>query len=115
MKSEPMGGSEGEENKSESLERLFLREKPAKLLISIKTPKYATQLSKMVDCTYSHTVKLLDIFKALGLVQFEKTGRIKTIRLTPDGEEIAHYLEGLIRKFDHLEGTRKKNEDNQQK
>lgn len=84
------------------MNRLFLREKPANMLIAIKNnkdPVYATQVSKAVDCTYSHTVKILDAFKKLNLVEFEKMGRVKVIRLTEDGLEIAHDLEGLTRKF----------------
>ncbi|MFH7882226.1 MAG: hypothetical protein QW140_00710 [Candidatus Aenigmatarchaeota archaeon] len=39
---------------------LFFRGKPVKLVLSLKRgTKYATILSKEVDCTYSHTVKLL--------------------------------------------------------
>ncbi len=89
------------------LENLFLHEKPARLLISAKTPKYATQLAKEADCTFSHTVKLLDQFKMMGLVSFVKTGRIKMVSLTDDGKEIANYLEGLVTKITNLEKNRK--------
>lgn len=83
--------------------RLFLRSKPVKLLISLKNgPKYATILSKEVDCTYSHTVKLLDQFKNFGLVEFEKKGRIKMIKLTDDGEDLAHSVEGSLMKLSKL-------------
>lgn len=83
--------------------RLFLRSKPVKLLISLRNgPKYATILSKEVDCTYSHTVKLLDQFKTFGLVDFEKKGRIKIIKLTDDGEDLAHSVEGSLMKLSKL-------------
>ena len=73
------------------------------MLTSLKSgPKYATILSKDVDCTYSHTVKLLDQFKIFGLVSFEKKGRIKIVKLTPDGEELAHSLEGALMKISKL-------------
>jgi predicted transcriptional regulator len=82
-------------------ELLFLHPKPVKMLTSLKSDeiKYATQVSKVVDCTYSHTVKVLEMFKKLGLVAFEKKGRIKIVRLTEDGLDIAHDFEGLRRKF----------------
>jgi predicted transcriptional regulator len=82
-------------------EKLFLHPKPVKMLTSLKKEdiQYATQVSKVVDCTYSHTVKVLDMFKKLGLVVFEKKGRIKLVRLTDDGQEIAHDFEGIRRKF----------------
>lgn len=89
--------------KEKPVPRLFLRPKPVKLLISLKNgPKYATILSKEVDLTYSHTVKLLDQFKIFGLVDFEKKGRIKIIRLTDDGEDLAHSVEGCLMKLTKL-------------
>jgi len=85
-------------------ELLFLHPKPVKMLTSLKSEdiQYATQVSKVVDCTYSHTVKVLEMFKRLGLVQFEKKGRIKIVRLTDDGIDIAHDFEGIRRKFGKL-------------
>ena len=82
---------------------LFLRPKPVKLLSELKSgPKYATILSKAVDCTYSHTVKLLDQFKEWGLVNFEKKGRIKMVELTKDGQDLAHALEGVLMKLTRM-------------
>ena len=82
-------------------EGLFLHTKPVQMLMSLKNDsiQYATQVSKYVDCTYSHTVKVLDQFKSLGLVKFEKKGRVKLVSLTSDGMDIAHDFEGLKRKF----------------
>ena len=85
-------------------ENLFLRSKPVKMLTSLKNEdiKYATQVSKVVDCTYSHTVKVLEIFRKFGLVVFEKKGRIKLVRLTDVGMEVAHDFEGIRRKFNKM-------------
>ena len=89
--------------KEKNVSKLFLRMKPVRLLTSLKSgPKYATILSKEVDCTYSHTVKLLDQFKIYGLVDFEKKGRIKIIKLTEDGQELAHSIEGSMMKLSKL-------------
>ena len=96
-----------------SLKDLLLRDKPAEMLVFLKkgkNPKYATQVSKGVDCTYSHTIKVLEEFKNFGLVKFEKKGRIKIVRLTEDGEDIAHDLEGLVRKFGRIKSPKKKEE-----
>ena len=84
-----------------SFEILFLHPKPVKMLTSLKNDdiKYATQVSKAVDCTYSHTVKVLEMFMELGLVVFEKKGRIKIVRLTDNGLDIAEDFEGIRRKF----------------
>ena len=83
--------------------KFFLHIKPAKMLVSLrKGPKYATILSKEIDVTYSHTVKLLDLFNDFGLVEFEKKGRIKMVKLTDRGEEIAKLLDGLLTKFNRI-------------
>jgi predicted transcriptional regulator len=96
------------------LEELFLREKPARILLGMKTsrdaPVYATLLSKEADCTYSHTIKILNAFRKLGIVRFEKKGRIKTVALTDDGWDIAHNLEAMIKKFSQIETSEREEE-----
>jgi predicted transcriptional regulator len=59
-------------------------------------------VSKEVDCTYSHTVKLLDELEKLNLVTFKKQGRIKIIELTEDGEDLAHSIEGVLMKLSRI-------------
>ncbi|MFC2143324.1 hypothetical protein ACFLQN_02905 [Candidatus Aenigmatarchaeota archaeon] len=83
------------------IEKLFLRKKPVRLLlkVNIGSSKYVSVLAKEVDCTYSHTVKLLEVFKDAGLVEFEKQGRIKYVKLTKDGQELASLFESVLRKF----------------
>ena len=78
-----------------------MHSKPVRMLTSLKkdSVQYATQVSKEVDCTYSHTVKVLDQFQKLGLVEFEKKGRIKLVRLTDDGMDMAHHFETINRSF----------------
>ncbi len=89
--------------KEKLVPKLFLRIKPVKMLSSLRNgPKYATVISKEVDCTYSHTVKLLDLFKDFGLVDFEKKGRIKIIKLTTIGEDLAHAVDGVLLKLSRL-------------
>jgi len=83
--------------REKALTKLFLHTKPAKILLELKDgPKYATIVAKKVDCTYSHTVKLLDFFNDFGLVEFEKKGRIKMIKLTDKGEELAKAIQNLV-------------------
>ena len=91
------------------LEELFLRKKPVRLLMNIKlgNTKYVSVLAKETDCTYSHTVKLLDIFMNLGLVDFDKHGRIKFVKLTPDGIDLANDFESVLRKFSKLRSKKK--------
>ena len=99
------------DDKNQVLADLFLREKPARILLGMKTAKesvYPTILSKEADCTYSHTIKILNAFRDLGLVQFEKTGRIKQVKLTDDGWDIAHNMEAIIKKFDQIDEPKPK-------
>ncbi len=75
---------------------LFFRKKPALMLIALRRisrAKYGSILAKEVDCTYSHAVKILQILEEQGLVVFEKKGRIKIIKLTKKGGEVASHIE----------------------
>jgi len=82
---------------------IFLRIKPTKLLICLREgPKNITLLSKSVDLTYSHTVKILDLLNEAGLVEFEEKGRVKVVKLTDIGEEIARYFDIILTKFSKL-------------
>lgn len=77
---------------------LFFRRKPALMLIALKKvsrAKYGSQLAKEVDCTYSHAVKILQNLEELGLVGFEKKGRIKVIKLTKKGLDVADNIEAI--------------------
>lgn len=89
--------------KEKLLPKLFLRVKPVRMLSSLRSgPKYATILSKEIDCTYSHTVKLLEQFKDYGLVEFEKKGRIKIVKLTEVGSDISSTVQSLLMKLNGL-------------
>lgn len=79
---------------------IFFRRKPAMMLVALKRiarVRYGSVLAKEVDCTYSHAVKILQSLEKLGLVMFEKKGRIKLIRLTKKGQEIAENIENVRR------------------
>ena len=77
---------------------IFFRRKPALMLVSLKKKarmRYGSILAKEVDCTYSHAVKILQTLEKLGLVTFEKQGRIKLIKLTKKGQEVAENIENI--------------------
>jgi len=77
---------------------IFFRRKPAMMLVSLKKNtrlRYGSVLAKEVDCTYSHAVKILQILEELGLVEFDKKGRIKLIKLTKKGQEAAEAIEKI--------------------
>jgi len=77
---------------------VFFRRKPALMLVALKKlnrARYGSILAKEVDCTYSHAVKILQTLEKLGLVVFEKKGRIKLIKLTKKGVEVANNIENI--------------------
>ncbi len=79
---------------------VFFRRKPALMLVALKKltrARYGSILAKEVDCTYSHAVKILQMLEKLDLVTFEKKGRIKLIKLTKRGEEVANNIENIKR------------------
>ena len=79
---------------------IFFRRKPALMLVALKKlskARYGSILAKEVDCTYSHAVKILQTLEKLGLVGFEKQGRIKLIKLTKRGQDIADNIESIKR------------------
>ena len=81
---------------------VFFREKPAMMLLDLKNAKqemYASSLAKHIDCTYSHVVKILQEMETAGLILFKKEGRLKLLRLTPKGTEIAEYIESVRNKI----------------
>ena len=77
---------------------IFFRRKPALMLVSLKKNtrmRYGSVLAKEIDCTYSHAVKILQILEDLKLVEFDKKGRIKLIKLTPKGQVVADAIENI--------------------
>ena len=66
---------------------------------------YASTLAKIADCTYSHTVKILEFFRKAGLVMFDKKGRVKYIKLTALGESISNDMDSLFKKLKKLDGS----------
>jgi len=77
---------------------IFFRRKPALMLVNLKKNsrmRYGSILAKEVDCTYSHAVRILQTLEELGLVVFQKKGRIKLIQLTKKGNEVAEAIENI--------------------
>ncbi|MFA5953088.1 MAG: winged helix DNA-binding protein [Candidatus Pacearchaeota archaeon] len=77
---------------------VFFRRKPALMLVCLKRNsrmRYGSVLSKEVDCTYSHAVKILQTLEELNLVEFDKKGRIKLIKLTKKGKDVADAIENI--------------------
>ena len=81
--------------KKKEIFEVFFRKKPAMILVALRKSsknRYGSILAKEVDCTYSHAVKILQQMEQARLVNFEKQGRIKIIRLTESGDKIAETI-----------------------
>jgi DNA-binding transcriptional ArsR family regulator len=91
-------------DKKTQMIELFLHDKPTGIIMSLKGEegKYASVLSKETDCTYTHTLKILTQMQALGMVDFEKKGRIKFVKLTAVGVEIAEDIDSLVNQLGRL-------------
>lgn len=91
------------ESKKDSLD-IFFRKKPALMLVALKNStrsRYGSVLAKEIDCTYSHAIKILQGMEKLGLVVFEKQGRVKSVKLTKRGQEIADHIEKVADMLKH--------------
>lgn len=97
---------------SKSIINLILYEKPVAVILSLRAnEKYASKVSKEIDCTYTHTLKILSELKSYGIVEFKKEGRIKKVKLTEAGQEIANNLNRLInsiKKFEEKKQRKKR-------
>ncbi|MBN2052028.1 DUF2250 domain-containing protein [Candidatus Woesearchaeota archaeon] len=84
--------------KQKKIFNVFFREKPAMMLVTLLNKNnniYASNLAKVVDCTYSHVVKILQEMEKSGLVEFKKQGRLKVLALTKKGAEVAGYIDKI--------------------
>jgi DNA-binding MarR family transcriptional regulator len=84
---------------SEDIQKVFLNEKPVKILTQIEKSRednYASAIAKDIDATYSHTVRCLKTLENKGLVEFEKKGRKKKAFLTDKGEMVARDFYKLL-------------------
>jgi len=89
---------EGFNLKNKKIFRVFFREKPAMVLVNLftsSTQHYASSIAKVVDCTYSHIIKILGEMQKADLVTFQKQGRLKYLKLTKKGEEVASYIDKI--------------------
>ena len=99
------GGMNPEKNFNKSIEKMFLRDKPARILLAIakQDNPYASVISKEVEATYAHTTSVLSEMEHYGLISLNQKGRVKYIKLTDLGNKIAKNLKVLIEAFEGVE------------
>ena len=82
------------------LGKIFLKEKPSLALVTIRQSRgeiYPRKVSKKIDCTYAHTVKVLSSLGERDLVVSRKEGRKKVLELTERGEKYADALLNIVK------------------
>ena len=82
---------------------IFFNEKPVRTLASLAQKDkvwYASMLCKETDTTYPHMMTILSKFTDEGLIESEGQGRIKIIKLTSHGEDLALDMQNLLRRMD---------------
>jgi predicted transcriptional regulator len=92
------------------LKEILLRKKPLCIFLQLKdTSKewYASNLATGCGATYVHTTKLLKEFKKLNLVTLEVKGRVKKVKLTDKGMQLATALGELMLKLEEKEEEKK--------
>lgn len=83
----------------DELEEFFLNVKPVKILIALNDPNtdsYASAISKKTDCTYSHTVRIIQRLEEEDLVTSNMKGRKKELELTDKGRDLAKALSEVM-------------------
>lgn len=83
----------------DKLEKLFLQEKPGRIVLALKSaekPVYVARLAKETDSTYAHTFRLISKLEELGLVASKDEGRVKLVKLTEVGGALADQLSSLL-------------------
>jgi|TARA_B100001971_G_C18181010_1_gene532785 predicted transcriptional regulator len=83
---------------------IFFQKKSKLLLLSLSkgTKKYVSEISIEIKTTYAHTFNLIKYMENDGIVKTKKKGRIKYVKLTSKGLQLAD----LIGKFDSILKTR---------
>lgn len=89
----------------DSLRELFVHEKPVLTLVKLKsrrTENYTREISTAIDCSYSHTVRIINRLEDADLVVSETKGRKKMLKLTEKGEELAEKAHEFVAELDSI-------------
>ena len=79
-------------------EVIILKDKQARIILSLKSKDqewYLSSLAKATGTTYVHACKFITACESKGLTESERRGRVKTIRLTDKGMQVADLISGI--------------------
>ncbi len=77
---------------------IIFKDKQAKIILSLKNPGqswYISSLAKASNTTYVHTCNFIALCENIGITTSEKHGKIKVIKLTEKGSQIAEMIAGI--------------------
>ncbi len=101
---------------AKDLKQMFLQKKPCQILMAayrLDKP-YISVLMKEADTTFAHTTNILSEMEAYGLICFIIEGKIKYVKLTSLGRELARSMRSvdsllggkpLFKKLSNIEGS----------
>jgi predicted transcriptional regulator len=76
--------------------KFLVQEKPAEIILALRGEEtYPSAVAKKVGTTFAHAFNILSKLEKAGLVASREEGRIRRVRLTEKGEELASALEKL--------------------
>ncbi len=78
--------------------KILLKDKQARILLSLKNnqqPWHITTLAQACGTTYVHTCNFLKECETLGITTNERHGKIKEIKLTDKGKQVAESLSNI--------------------
>lgn len=100
------------------MKEIFLNEKPVMTLVTIRKSReeiYGSIISRKIDTTYAHAVKIISQMEEEGLLRSEKQGRKKILTLTEKGERYSDLFIEMLELFEedmkegNIEGDEKRN------
>ncbi|MFB6245156.1 MAG: winged helix DNA-binding protein [Candidatus Nanohaloarchaea archaeon] len=76
----------------------FLNTKPSRMIMALRRQEKlnAKKISRKVETTYSHAVRVMNQLEEMGLVRSEKKGRKKNYVLTDKGTGISEALDDIV-------------------
>lgn len=87
---------------------ILFKSKHLKILLTLMDQSqdwYISALAKASDTTYVHTCNFVSACETLGIMESEKHGKIKVVRLTSKGAKIADMLANANVLINNKEGT----------
>ncbi len=79
-------------------ETIILKDKQARIILSLREKEqewYLSSLAKATDTTYVHACRFIGMCEGLGITTSERHGKIKVIKLTEKGNQIADLISGI--------------------